>query len=62
LSLSAAGRYIAVLTADSLQIYTSDLQLYASLETTQGARQAVMRADGTALLMSGEAAWVYIPA
>ncbi|MEG1577525.1 MAG: DUF5711 family protein [Oscillospiraceae bacterium] len=62
LSISAAGRYIAVLTANSLEIYTSDLQLYASLDATQGARQTVMRPDGTALLMSSEVAWVYIPA
>lgn len=32
LSLSAAGRYLAVLTGDRLDIYTSDLSLYSSLE------------------------------
>lgn len=62
LSLSAAGRYIAVLTADRLDIYTGDLQLYATLTGTQSARQVVMRSDGTALLVGGETAWAYIPA
>lgn len=60
-SLSAAGRYIAVLTADRLDIYTSDLTPYASLDGTQGARKVLMRSDGTALLISEEAARLYIP-
>ncbi|MEG0441353.1 MAG: DUF5711 family protein [Oscillospiraceae bacterium] len=62
LSLSASGRYVAVLTADRLDIYTDDMQLYATLTGTQSARQVVMRSDGTALLVGGETAWVYIPA
>ncbi|MEG2455186.1 MAG: DUF5711 family protein, partial [Oscillospiraceae bacterium] len=61
LSLSAAGRYLAVLTADRLDIYTKDLTLYASLEGTQSARKVVMRPDGTALLVGSESVRVYIP-
>ena len=34
LDLDAAGRYVAVLTAGRLDLYTRDLELYASLDTT----------------------------
>ena len=62
LSLSAAGRYVAVLTADRLDIYTSDLAPYATLTGTGGARKVLMRGDGTALLLNGSTAQLYIPA
>lgn len=61
LSLSAAGRYVAVLTGDRLDIYTSDLELYASLEGTQGARTVLLMADGSAILVSAESASFYVP-
>lgn len=61
LSLSAAGRYVAVLTADRLTIYTSDLTPYASLDGVQGARKVLMRSDGTAMLISGDTARLFIP-
>lgn len=61
LSLSAAGRYIALLTADRLDIYTSDLTLYATLEGTQGARKVLMRADGSAILIDSDTARLYLP-
>ncbi len=61
LSLSAAGRYLAVLTADRLDLYTSDLTPYATLTGTQGARKVLMRPDGTALLIDSSAARLYIP-
>lgn len=61
LSLSAAGRYIALLTADRLDIYTSDLTLYATLEGTQGARKVLMRADGSAILIDNDTARLYLP-
>ncbi len=61
LSLSAAGRYIGVLTADRLDIYTQDLELYDTLEGTGGARKALMRADGSAMLIGSETAHLYIP-
>lgn len=62
LSLSAAGRYIGVLTADRLDIYTRDLALYSSLEGTAGARRVLMRADGSAMLIGSETAYLYLPA
>ena len=61
LSLSAAGRYIAVLTGDRLDIYTADLELYSSLEGTQGARTVLLMADGSAILISSESASFYVP-
>lgn len=61
LSLSAAGRYIGLLTADRLDIYTQDLELYSTLEGTQGARRVLMRADGSAMLIGSETAHLYLP-
>ncbi len=61
LDLDAAGRYVAVLTAGRLDLYTRDLELYASLDTTGGARDVVLRSDGTAWLITGETARLFIP-
>lgn len=61
LSLSAAGRYVAVLTADRLDIYTQDLDLYDTLNGTNGAKNVLMREDGTALLISSDTAHLYVP-
>ncbi len=60
LSLSAAGRYVAVLTSGRLDIYDLDLELYASLDI-QGARQVVQRSDGTALLLGTGSAQLFVP-
>ena len=61
LSISAAGRYIAVLTGDRLDIYTDTLELYASLDGTQGARNVLLMEDGSAILLTTETASFYIP-
>ena len=61
LSLSAAGRYIAVLTADRLDIYNQDLELYASLDGTLSAQKVLQRADGSAMLISNNTAHLYVP-
>lgn len=61
LGLAAAGRYVAVLTGDRLDIYTNDLELYNSLEGTQGARNVLLMDDGSAILLSAESASFYIP-
>ena len=61
LDLDASGRYVAVLTAAGLTLYTKDLQLYDALENTMGARSVVLRSDGTAFLVGGETARLYIP-
>lgn len=61
LSVSAAGRYLAVLYADSLTIYNRDLQVYATLTGTNYAKEVLMRADGSALLASSEQANLFLP-
>lgn len=61
LGLSTAGNYIAVLTADNLQIYTSDLTLYAETDQVMGASHVAMREDGSALLIGSGTAQLYLP-
>ena len=61
LSLSAAGRYVSVLTADRLDVYNQSLELYSTLEGTQSAQTVLQREDGTAMLIAGHAAHLYIP-
>lgn len=61
LSISAAGRYFAVLTADRLDIYTKDLALYNSLTGTQGAQKVLLHRDGSAILISSGTARLYVP-
>lgn len=60
-ALSAAGRYIGVLTSQELNIYTRDLQLYSTVENTDGATHLVMLADGSAFLATQDKAWLHLP-
>ena len=61
ISLSAAGRYVAVLYADRLEIYDKELQLYAQLNGTENARNALVREDGSVMFIGAGTAWLYIP-
>ncbi len=61
MSISAAGRYLAVLTGDRLDIYTDQLELYDTLEGTRGARTVLLMPDGSAILISADSAGFYIP-
>jgi len=61
LSVSASGRYLAVLYADSLVVYNRELQVYATLQGTEYAREALMRPDGSVLLASAESAELFLP-
>ena len=61
LSVSAAGRYVAVLYTDSLVVYNLDLQAYATLKGTGYAKEALVRADGSALLIASESARLFLP-
>ena len=61
LSISAAGRYVAVLTGDRLDIYTDQLELYDTLNGTQGARTVLLMPDSSAILISADSAGFYIP-
>lgn len=61
LSLSASGRYLAMLTGQELTVYTKDLIPYATLSDTQSARHAASFNDGSVLLADSQEAWLYIP-
>ena len=61
LSLSAAGRYVGLLTADRLDIYDQDLEPYSALEGTQGAQKVLQQSNGSAMLIANAAAWLYLP-
>lgn len=61
LSMSASGRYLALLSGQELNIYTGDLTLYNTLYDTQGARHAAVYNDASVLLADSQEAWLYIP-
>jgi hypothetical protein len=61
LSLCASGRYIAVLYADKLVIYTLALEEYAVLTGTEYAREVLMNEDGSALLLAADHAVRFLP-
>jgi len=62
LSLSAAGRYVSILTAGELTIYTGqDLEVYHTTNAIQSARRVLQRDDGSVTLISGETARLYLP-
>lgn len=58
--MSAAGKYIGVLTSQELSIYTQDLTLYATVEN-QGASHVVMLEDGSAYLATQDTARLCLP-
>lgn len=60
-SISAAGKYLAVLYTDRLVVYNQNLQVYGSLRGVGDAFSALMRPDGSALLMSPESASQFLP-
>ena len=59
--MSSAGRYLSVLTADGLTIYSGALEPYHSTANLQGARRVLQRSDGSVTLISGETARLYLP-
>lgn len=61
LSISASGRYLAVLYADRLVVYNQNLETYASLRGTGDARDVLMRPDGSVLLLSAGSASLFLP-
>ena len=60
-SLSAAGRYVAVLTGEELVIYDRQLKPCAQLQEVSQAREVLMRSDGSAVLAGSMAASLYLP-
>ena len=61
LSFDAAGHYFSLLSGGTLRIYTSQLELYRSLEDVQGARYTALSKNASALLADRQQAWMYIP-
>lgn len=61
LSMSASGRYLALLTGQELSICTRDMTPYSILNDTQNARHAALFNDGSVLLADSQEAWLYIP-
>ena len=61
LSLSSAGKYLSVLTADGLDIFSGKLDLYHNLPETRGARKVLQRSDGSVILIAPETAQLYLP-
>ncbi len=60
-SMSAKGRYLAVLYLDSLVIYNQNLEVYASLQGINSAKEVLVREDGSAILLSAEDARIFLP-
>ena len=61
LSISAAGKYAAVLYSDELVIYNKELEVCAQLPDLSSAKQVLMREDGSAVLVGADAASLYLP-
>ena len=61
LDFSAAGNYLAVLTAEKLQIFDSTMQLYHEQANTKSATNVVMRTDGSAVLLGGGHGEIVLP-
>lgn len=61
LSVTAAGRYVAVLYSDALTVYDQNLEVCAQLDDASAARVALMRADGSVVLAGADAASLYLP-
>ncbi len=61
ISLSAAGRYVALLTTDHVSIYDKQLLPIAALDEVSQAREVLMREDGSAVLAGSTSASLYLP-
>lgn len=61
LSISAAGKFLAVLYDDELIIYRSDLTEYARLDDVTNVRQVCASPDGSVIMLTNSGAVVYSP-
>ena len=61
LDISASGRYLALLTSGSLAIYDQTLKEYDVSDNTTGASSAVIREDGSAILLANGHGTLYVP-
>lgn len=61
LSISLCGKYLAVLTANEITIYNRQLKLYWSAIDIVTSSRALMRRDGTVILLGAGRGSLYIP-
>ena len=61
LDISACGNYVAVLTSEEVTIYNKSLEVYQAKENTDAASKVLMRSDGSAILIGGGKAKLYLP-
>ena len=61
LSISAAGRYVAVLYPGVLTIYDQELNVYDTTRLEEDIRRVILREDGTVMLIGSESARLYVP-
>ena len=61
LEVSAAGKYLAVRYSDELVLFDSELTQLASLQNSTGIQAAIMRSDGSAVIISGGSAAIFEP-
>ncbi len=59
--VSAAGKYIAVRYTDETVLYDTELNVLGSLQDTAGIQAAVMRSDGSAVIITGGRAAIFEP-
>ena len=59
--LSAAGKGVAALFGDRTVLYDELLAVTGTLDSTAGTQAALMRSDGSALILSGMGAAIYEP-
>ena len=60
-SVSASGRYVAVLTDSEAVVYRRNLKRYAYTKDIGPATSVIARPDGSALLVSGTEAVLFLP-
>ena len=61
LDYAAAGKYFGLLSGSRLLLYDLNLEVYATLDNPQGARNLDLSPNGSALLANDQKAWLYIP-
>ena len=61
LDYAAAGKYFGLLSGSRLPLYDLNLEVYATLDNPQGARNLDLSPNGSALLANDQKAWLYIP-
>ena len=59
--VSASGKYLAVRYTDETVLYDTELNVLGSLQDTAGIQAAVMRSDGSAVIISGGKAAIFEP-